>query len=159
MRWAPAAGRLRSWRLAHEPSLQKAQGNLLASGGNTMRGSKHDLPVAFEELGVSSRQAEWGDMSVALESFPAGTDTAPIFRGLPDNRCQCPHWGYVINGRIRVSYKDREETLSAGDAYYLAPGHTIMFEQDTAVVEFSPKGEYQKTMEVAAGNIAALRQS
>ncbi len=122
-----------------------------------MRGSKQDLPVAFEEMGAASRQAEWGDMNVALESAPAGGDTAPIFKGLPDDRCQCPHWGYVITGRFQVRYKDHEEILNAGDAYYLAPGHTTFFDEDTEVVEFSPKGEYQQTMEVAARNVAAMQ--
>ena len=37
-----------------------------------MRGSKQDLPVAFEEEGVRSQQVEWGDMNVALERFPPG---------------------------------------------------------------------------------------
>lgn len=124
-----------------------------------MRGSKRDLPVAFDEMGTSSRQAEWGEMNVAIETAPAGGDTAAIFRGLPDNRCQCPHWGYVIRGRLRIRYKDREETLTAGDAYYLPPGHTTVYEEDTEVVEFSPKYEYQKTMEVAARNVAAMQVS
>jgi hypothetical protein len=108
-------------------------------------------------MGASSRQAEWGDMSVAIETAPAGGDTAAILRGLPDDRCQCPHWGYVIRGRVRVRYKDREETLTMGDAYYLAPGHTTVFEEDTEVVEFSPKDEYQKTIEVAVRNVAAQK--
>ena|SRR5947209_10735583 len=121
-----------------------------------MRGSQQDVPVAFESNGVVLREAEWGDMNVGLEVLPAGTDTEPIFKGLPDDRCQCPHWGYVIRGRMRVRYADHEETMNAGDAYYLAPGHLPIFDEDTEVVEFSPKGEYQKTMEAAAANIAAL---
>ena len=123
-----------------------------------MRGSNADVPVAMEALGAVIREAEWGEMNVGLESYQAGVDSAPIFKGLPDDRCPCPHWGYVVKGRIRVRYKDREEILRAGDAYYLAPGHTTLFEEDTAVVEFSPKGEYQKTLEVAARNIAAMVQ-
>jgi glyoxylate utilization-related uncharacterized protein len=122
-----------------------------------MRGSKQDLPIAFDEMGASSRQAEWGDMNVAIESAPAGGDTALIFKGLPDDRCQCPHWGYVIRGRFRVRYKDREEILNAGDAYYLPPGHTTVFEEETEVVEFSPQAEYQKTIEVTVRNVAAMK--
>ena len=122
-----------------------------------MRGLRQNVPLAFEETGASSRQAEWGGMNVALEAFPAGLDTAPLFRGLPDNSCQCPHWGYVVKGRLRVRYKDHEEVLSAGHAYYLAPGHTMVAEEDTELVEFSPKDEYQKNMEVAARNVAMLR--
>ena len=121
-----------------------------------MHGSNNDTPVAFETNGIILREAEWGDMNVGLERFPAGTDTEPVFKGLPDNRCQCPHWGYVISGRLRVRYVDHEETLNAGDAYYMPPGHLPIFDEDTEVVEFSPKGEYQKTMEIAAQNVAAL---
>ncbi len=122
-----------------------------------MRGSKQDVPVSMDMGGVVIREVEWGDLNVALESFPAGVDSAPIFKGLPDDRCQCPHWGYVIAGRLRVRYKEREETLAAGDAYYLAPGHTTVFDEDTELVEFSPKGEYQKTLEVVARNVAAMQ--
>jgi hypothetical protein len=123
-----------------------------------MRGSKQDLPTAFDADGVRSQQVEWGDMNVALEHFPAGLDTAPLFKGLPDDRCQCPHWGYVLKGRIRIRYADHEEILNAGDVYYMAPGHLPRFEEDSEVVEFSPKGEYQKTMEVAERNLAALHE-
>jgi hypothetical protein len=121
-----------------------------------MRGSKHDLPVAHDGDGVTIRQAAWGEMTVSLEQFPAGLDTTPIFRGLPDDRCQCPHWGYVVRGQLRVIYADREEVLKTGDAYYMSPGHTTAFDADTEVVELSPLGLYQATMEVAARNIAAM---
>jgi hypothetical protein len=121
-----------------------------------MRGSMQDMPVAFDGGDVTIRQADWGDMTASLESFPAGLDTAPIFRGLPEDRCQCPHWGYVIRGRVRVRYKDREEVYKAGDAYYMPPGHTTFFDEPTEVLEFSPRGEYQETMEVAARNVAAM---
>ncbi len=124
-----------------------------------MRGSSEDLPLTFEGDGVVSRQTEWGDMNVALETFPGGLDTAPIFKGLPDDRCQCPHWGYVLKGRMRIRYPDREEVIEAGDVYYMAPGHLPLFEEDTEIVEFSPKGEYRKTMEVAERNIAAMQES
>lgn len=60
---------------------------------------------------------------------------------------------------MRILYKDREEVLSAGDTYYLTPGHTTAFDEETEIVEFSPKGDYQKTIEVAARNLAAMQQS
>ena len=124
-----------------------------------MRGSQQYLPVAFDEDGVRSQQVEWGEMNVALEHFPAGLDIAPLFKGLPDDRCPCPHWGYVLKGRIWIRYADREEVLSAGDVYYMAPGHLPLFEEDSEVIEYSPKGEYQKTLEVAERNLAAMRES
>lgn len=122
-----------------------------------MRGSKQELRLDVDVDGVSIRQAEWGDMNVAIERFAAGVDTEPIFKGLPDDRCQCPHWGYVLRGRVRIRYADHEEVVSAGDAYYLPPGHTTHFDEDTEIVEFSPRGEYQKTLEVAGRNVAAMQ--
>lgn len=118
-----------------------------------MHGSKQDLPVVLSTPEATSRQTEWGDLNVAIESFAAGVDPTPLFQGLPNDCCQCPHWGYVIKGKIRVKYADREETIVAGDAYYLAPGHIPMIEEDTEVVEFSPKGSYQETMQVVASNL------
>ncbi len=123
-----------------------------------MHGSKDEMPTAVDSGGVVIRLTEWGEMNVALQTFPIGLDTAPIFKGLPDDRCQTPHWGYVLSGRVRVRYADREEIIEAGDAYYLAPGHTTRFEEDTELVEFSPQGEYQKTLEVAQRNVAAMQE-
>jgi hypothetical protein len=34
------------------------------------------------------------------EQFPP--DESP-FAGLPDDRCQCPHWGYLIKARSGCS--------------------------------------------------------
>jgi hypothetical protein len=123
-----------------------------------MRGSKGEVPTAVDSGGVVIHLAEWGEMNVALESFPAGTDTEPIFKGLPDDRCQSPHWGYVLEGRVRVRYPDREEIIRAGDAFYMEPGHTTAFEEDTELVAFSPRGEDQKTLEVAQRNVAAMQE-
>jgi hypothetical protein len=123
-----------------------------------MRGSTQDMPATVDMGGVVIRELEWGEMNAGLEHFPAGAVTAPLFKGLPDDRCQCPHWGYLLKGSMRVFYKDHEEVINAGDAYYLAPGHTTAFDEETEVVEFSPKGEYQKTIEVAARNMAAMPQ-
>ena len=123
-----------------------------------MHAAKHDLPIAYESDGIVLHEVEWGEMNVGLEAFPAGLDTAPIFRGLPDDRCQCPHWGYVVRGKMRVRYADHDEVLAAGDAYHLAPGHTIEMLEPSEIVEFSPRSLYQQTMEVAERNIAARQR-
>ena len=123
-----------------------------------IRGSKEEVPTIVDAAGVVIRLAEWGEMTVAFETFPVGTDTAPIFKGLPDDRCQSPHWGCVLRGSVRVRYRDREEVIGAGDAFYLEPGHTTVFEEETELVEFSPRGEYRKTLEVAQRNVAAMQE-
>ena len=121
-----------------------------------MHGNPETIPVAFEQSGVVSRQAEWGEMNIAFEHAPAGTDTRPLFQGLPGDSCQCPHWGYVVSGRMRVIYPDHEEIIQAGEAYYLAPGHNVVCEETGDLVEFSPRGEYQKTMAAVAARMAAV---
>lgn len=113
--------------------------------------SKNDLAVAAEMDGFESRQTQWGDLNVALETIAGGMDATELFSPLPDGRCQCPHWGYVVKGRFRVKYADREEVVSAGEAYYLEPGHIPVVEADTELIEFSPAGEYQKTMAALEG--------
>ncbi len=57
----------------------------------------------------------------------------------------------MIKGRLRIKYADREETISAGEAYYLEPGHIPVIEEDAELVEFSPLAEYRKTMEALEG--------
>jgi hypothetical protein len=74
--------------------------------------------------GFEGRYEELGGYTVGFESYSADMDAAPIFQGLPDDRCQCPHWGYVVKGKIGFRYADREETYEAGDAYYAPAGHT-----------------------------------
>ncbi len=123
-----------------------------------MRANREEIPIVLQEGGVVSRQVQWGDMNVAIETAPAGMDTRPLFEGLLDHGCQCPHWGYVIRGRARVIYADREEVIKAGDTYYLEPGHNLVVEEDGEIVEFSPAGEYQKTMEAVAKNMQAARE-
>jgi hypothetical protein len=124
-----------------------------------MRAKKQDIPVAFEDGKSYSRDTEWGDMNVAWEAWAAGMDATPMFKGLPDDRCQCPHWGYLIKGRVRIKYRDHEEVIDAGEVYYLPPGHTPVAEEDSEMVEFSPKSEYRKTMEVAIRNMKALNKA
>ena len=95
----------------------------------------------------------------SFESYMADMDPAPFFKGLPDDRCQCPHWGYVIKGKITFRFTDRDETYEAGDAFYAPPGHTPVLSAGCELVEFSPADEAAKTMEVVNRNIAASEQA
>jgi hypothetical protein len=125
-----------------------------------VHGSKESLPLVEDYGdGLKSCQVEWDGMIAEISTFPAGFDAAPFFTGLPNGMCQSKHWGYVIKGRVRLRYRDREEILGAGDAYYLDPGHAPLYEEDTAVVEFSPKAEYQRTLEIVAGNAAVIEDT
>ncbi len=115
-----------------------------------MRATRDELPVLFGEDPTAIRGADWGDLRAMVISLPAGTDLAPLLHGLPNNLCPCPHWRYIIRGRIRVSYADREEVLGAGDLFYLPPGHTPLVEEDTEFVEFSRPAEHQPVLDHVA---------
>ncbi len=90
---------------------------------------------------IQGRYAELDGYTVGFESYPEDVDPAPLFRGLPDDRCQCPHWGVVQSGQITFRWADHEETYGAGDAYYAAPGHLPLITAGTSLVEFSPSDE------------------
>jgi hypothetical protein len=122
-----------------------------------MRGSKDDLPVAVDVPQGTVRQAEWGGMMVERGTFRQQVDAAPLYAGLPDDRCQCPHWGYVIAGELHFRYADREEVYRAGDAYYVPPGHTTVIGAGCEYVEFSPADGYRETAAAAERNLAVMR--
>ncbi|HEY6531442.1 MAG TPA: hypothetical protein VIY72_04005 [Acidimicrobiales bacterium] len=94
-----------------------------------------------------------GGFTVGFETYTADADLAPMFAGLPDDRCQASHWGYVIEGRLTFRTADGEETYEAGDAYYVGPGHTPVLYAGTQVVEFSPTQELNETMAVVERNM------
>src|SRR6266516_637453 len=111
-----------------------------------------------EEMGVlESRSEELGGYTVEFTTFREDADATPFIKGLPDDRCQSPHWGYVIKGALTLRYADREESYEAGDAYYGPPGHIPWVSAGTEIVEFSPTEEYRRTLEVLAKNFAALQ--
>ena len=110
-----------------------------------MHAAKDDFPVCFEIPGVlTSRQARWGDLNVAVEHRAIGDPTDFLAAQLPGGRCQCPHWGYLISGRLRVKYSDHDELISEGDVYYLPAGHIPIVEQPIEIVEFSPLAAYEQ---------------
>jgi mannose-6-phosphate isomerase-like protein (cupin superfamily) len=118
-----------------------------------MRASKDELSLLIEAGSASVRGADWGDMRVAVVSVPAGTDFGPLLQGLPHNRCQCPHWGYVLKGKVSFVFPDHEERFEAGDAYYVPPGHVPMHYSGTEIVEFSPTDVLQETVKVVMSNL------
>ncbi len=111
-----------------------------------------------EDMGVMEGHYEQiGGFTVGFETFREDADATPLFKGLPDDRCQSPHWGYVFNGSVTFKYADHDEVYEAGDAYYAPPGHIPVVTAGTEVVEFSPSEEYGRTMEVLGENLAAMQ--
>lgn len=120
-----------------------------------MRLAKQDIPVRIDVPGAVARQTgEFGDASkngpLAAEWFSlgAGTDIAPLLKGLDDDACQSPHWGYVETGRLVVSYTDgTTDTCGTGDVFYWPPGHSVRVEEDAEVILFSPQLEHLEVMD------------
>jgi hypothetical protein len=121
--------------------------------------NKESTPVAVDIPQLEGRYGELGEYTVAFESYRADVDPAEFFRGLPDDRCQCPHWGVVKTGSITFRFADRTETYRAGDAYYAPPGHTPLLSEGSEVVEFSPTEALGATMAVVEANLAAAAQT
>jgi hypothetical protein len=120
-----------------------------------MRGSNQDLPIVFAIPEGTIRHTEWAGMSVELGVCREAIDPSGLLAGLPDDRCQCPHWGYVIHGQLRFRYADREEIYRAGDAYYAPPGHTTVYDAGCEYIEFSPAAEHRATAAAIERNMVS----
>ena len=122
-----------------------------------MHASRADLPAMV--IGeYEGRTVDWGDFRVAFETMPESfpPDESP-FAGLPDDRCQCPHWGYLIKGSFRVTYRgEPDEIVRAGDAYHLRPGHFVQTLEPVELVELSPVHQHDETMSVVARNMGLV---
>jgi hypothetical protein len=64
-----------------------------------------------------------------------------------------------VSGQVTFEFADRAEVYTAGTAYYAPPGHIPVIAAGTEIVEFSPTGEYEKTMAVVAQNLAAMQSA
>jgi hypothetical protein len=120
------------------------------------KASKATAPQTASGPGYEGHFAELEGYTVAFEHFSDGGDFAPLFHGLPDDRCQSHHWGIVVKGRLTFAYADGVEVIEAGEAYYAPPGHTPAAEPGTEAIEFSPSDELQQTMAVVMQNAQAL---
>jgi hypothetical protein len=108
--------------------------------------------VSVEGMDVRTEHLD-GGYSVCFETHTADADLAQLFRGLPDDRCQVPRWGYVLKGMITFRFADDEETYVAGDAYYVPPGHIPVHYAGAEIVEFSPTDGLRETIGVVMENL------
>jgi hypothetical protein len=117
--------------------------------------TKTDIPAKIQIPGATARQAEnFGDASGFTKfgaeyfSLAAGTDIAPLLEGLDDDACHAPHWGYMLSGRLIVTYLDgTEETCAGDDMFHWPAGHSVRVVDDAEVVLFSPQIEHGAVMD------------
>jgi hypothetical protein len=110
--------------------------------------SRADTPVAIEGDGVELRmQKLGGGMTTAFVRLAKGVDLRAPLAGLPDDLCQCPHWGYLLEGRLKMHTRDGAEVYEAGQAVYWAPGHAPEALEDSEYVDFSPTDEFNHVID------------
>jgi hypothetical protein len=95
--------------------------------------------------------------TVNIVSFNVDVDATPLLKGLPNDSCHCPHWGYVLSGRLTFRYPDHEEVFEAGDAFYLPPGHVQLADAGSEYLQFSPVAELREVAEAMERNMAAMQ--
>ena len=113
-----------------------------------MKIKKEDLPVVMEGPGLTMRLLSgFGHMDAVYHQLPKGMDFTPVLKGLGNDSCHCPHWGYIFEGAFRFIYDDgSEETFEAGDMFYAPSGHTAIVDEDLKFIDFSPTKEHQEVL-------------
>jgi hypothetical protein len=120
-----------------------------------MRIDKKDVPVRLEAPGAVARlRTDFGsaqgytNMSAEYFSLGAGTDIAPLLKGLKGDSCHAPHWGYLAEGALTVTYNDgSRDEVKGGDLFYWPPGHSVRVEKDAELLMFSPQHEHLQVLD------------
>jgi len=127
-----------------------------------MHVAKDDVEVKMAIPGAVLRQQTgfgsvrgFDKISGEYFSLAAGVDTTPLFQGLDGNACQCPHWGFVLSGRITtIDTSGGRETVAANDLFYWPPGHNVLVEADAEIVMFSPQNEHTHVIDHMRAKVA-----
>jgi hypothetical protein len=120
-----------------------------------MRISKDQISARIDVPGAVARVAPdfgdatgFGKMGGEYFSLGAGTDIAPLLKGLEADACQAPHWGYMIRGEVVVTYTDgKADTCRDNDLFYWPPGHSVRVVRDAEIILFSPQHEHGHVMD------------
>jgi hypothetical protein len=116
--------------------------------------TKNDIPTKIDVPGAVARQAinfgdasDYGSLAAEYFSLGAGTDIAPLLKGLDHDACHAPHWGFMMSGEVVITYtNDSQETCVGGDLFYWPPGHSVRVVKDAEVILFSPQVEHGEVL-------------
>lgn len=117
--------------------------------------NREDLTVRIQAEGVELRTQDVGSMTLAWVTLAKGIDLEPGLQGLPGDLCQCPHWGYLVLGRLRMKTAEGNHEYKAGDAFYWGPGHAPEALEDTVYIDFSPTEEFNVVLDHLSGGGAS----
>ncbi len=119
---------------------QKKDSQKLVLHPHEFTGPIHLSPDEFPKGNIINMVGGWGGLAVVINEVPAGTDYTPVLVGLKDDLCQVPHWGYVEKGKLRIIDKNKKTVVvKGGEVFYMPPGHTVIIDEDSKVIEFSPE--------------------
>jgi len=114
--------------------------------------TREDAEPAIEGDGAEMRIKNLGQYTVAFARLSKGVDLGPALVGLPGDLCPCPHYGYMIKGRLLMRTEDGDQVYEAGQAFYWAPGHAPVALEDCEYVDFSPTEAFTHVLDhVRAG--------
>ena len=126
---------------------------------NEVEGETHISKADFLKGNIINMVNGWGGMTVAINEPKAGTDFTPILKGLKDDLCQVPHWGYLEKGKIRIIDSDKiTKTVLAGEVFYMPPGHTLIVDEDARTIDFSPEKEMKELNEFVINKVAQMQK-
>jgi hypothetical protein len=122
--------------------------------------SRDSAPQRQEAGPVVDLRGELDGYTVSFTWLLEDIDATPFMKGLVDDRCQCPHWGYVFKGKMTARYADHDEVFEAGDACYIPPGHVpVKNEPGTEILWFSPSEELRTAEAAMMTNMQAMQDS
>ena len=108
---------------------------------------------------VEDRHEDVEGTTIQFVTIREDVDAAPLMRGLPGDRCNCPHWGYVFKGKLTFDLGDRQEVYEAGDAFSITHGHIPSAEPGTEYLQFSPAEELRPVSAHMQKNMAAMQHA
>jgi hypothetical protein len=115
-----------------------------------------DGAATVQDIGVGVVHEDVADgYEISFLDVHESADLAPLLTGLPDDRCPCPHWGYVTDGELTFTFADHAEVFRAGDAFYTPPGHVPRVAAGTSWIMFSPADQAARVNETIQRNMAA----
>ena len=124
-----------------------------------MRQLTKDMPINSEAPGMTIRNVRWGEMVIGYLELPVGTDFTPIFEGLPNDACDCPHGAMCSRGQCtgvmwlepRRSRAQVTRSTGRGDT----PGASRKL---PCLIDFSPEVEFMEVPEHLAKKMADAGQ-
>lgn len=106
---------------------------------------------------VESWHDEVDEHAIEFVTFKQDIDSAPMLKGLPNDECICPHWGYVLKGRVTFTVDGRDEVFEPGDAFYVPAGHLQRADAGTEYLQFSPAKEMAEVEAQIMKNMQAMQ--